>query len=106
MKLLIAYATTDGMTARIAERIAEKARAGGCAADAVDAAALPKGVDPARYDGILVGASMHAQGYQHAAAARASIAPSRDVRLPPPETGPQGPSPRGMRAPRWSTSPG
>jgi menaquinone-dependent protoporphyrinogen oxidase len=67
MKLLVAYATTDGMTARIAARIAEAARAAGSAADVVDAAALPKSFDPSRYDGILVGASMHAQGYQQAA---------------------------------------
>jgi menaquinone-dependent protoporphyrinogen oxidase len=68
MKLLIAYATTDGMTARIAERIAAIARGAGCVADVVDAAALSKAFDPSRYDGILVGASMHAQGYQHSAA--------------------------------------
>ena len=67
MKLLVAYATTDGMTARIAARIAEAARAAGSAADVVDAAALPRDFDPGRYDGILVGASMHAQGYQRAA---------------------------------------
>ena len=67
MHLLIAYATTDGMTARVAERIAEAARASGCDADVVDTAALPRDFDPNRYDRILVGASMHAQGYQRAA---------------------------------------
>lgn len=67
MKLLIAYATTDGMTARIAERMAEAARATGSTADVVDTAALPRGFDPSRYDAILVGASLHGQGYQPAA---------------------------------------
>jgi menaquinone-dependent protoporphyrinogen oxidase len=64
MNLLIAYATTDGMTAQVAARIAETERANGCI---VDAAALPRGFDPRRYDRILFGASMHAQGYQRAA---------------------------------------
>jgi menaquinone-dependent protoporphyrinogen oxidase len=67
MNLLIAYATTDGMTARVAERIAQAALAAGCAADVVDAAALSPDFDPSRYDRILIGASMHAQGYQRAA---------------------------------------
>jgi len=67
MKLLVVYATTDGMTARIAERIGEALRAAGSSADVLNAAALPNGFDPSRYDGILVGASMHAQGYQRAA---------------------------------------
>jgi len=67
MKLLVVYATIDGMTARIAERIGEAARAAGSSADVLNAAALPNGFDPSRYDGILVGASMHAQGYQRAA---------------------------------------
>lgn len=67
MKLLVVYATTDGMTATIAERIGEVARAAGSEADVVNAGALPKGFDPGRYDGILVGASIHAQGYQRAA---------------------------------------
>ena len=66
MNLLIAYATTDGTTARIAEHIANAARAAGSTATVVDAAALPRDFDPRRYDGILVGASMHAQGYQRA----------------------------------------
>ena len=67
MNLLIAYATTDGTTARIAERIAETARSSGCDADVVDMAALPRDFDPNRYDRILLGASMHVQGYQRAA---------------------------------------
>jgi menaquinone-dependent protoporphyrinogen oxidase len=67
MKLLIAYATTDGMTARIAERIAEAVRGTGHAADVVDTAAPQRGIDPGKYDGVLVGASMHVQGYQRAA---------------------------------------
>jgi len=67
MKLLIAHATTDGMTARVAERIAEVVRITGSTADVVDAAVLPRQLEPSQYDGILVGASMHVQGYQRSA---------------------------------------
>jgi menaquinone-dependent protoporphyrinogen oxidase len=67
MELLIVYATTDGMSARIAQRTGDAARAAGSSADVLNASALPRGFDPRRYDGILVGASMHAQGYQRAA---------------------------------------
>jgi menaquinone-dependent protoporphyrinogen oxidase len=67
MNLLVAYATTDGMTARIAQRIGEAARGAGSAVDVFDFCALPHDLDPRGYDGILIGASMHAQGYQRAA---------------------------------------
>jgi menaquinone-dependent protoporphyrinogen oxidase len=67
MKLLVVYATTDGMTGQIAERLGEAARATGSNVDVLNAAALPERFDPSQYDGILVGASMHAQGYQRAA---------------------------------------
>ncbi len=67
MKLLVAYATTDGMTARIAERVAEVARAAGCDAELLDTKATPRAFEARAYDGILLGASMHARGYQQAA---------------------------------------
>lgn len=67
MTILVAYATTDGMTTRIAERIADAARSAGSAADVVDVAALPRNFDPKAYDGVILAASMHAKGYQRAA---------------------------------------
>jgi menaquinone-dependent protoporphyrinogen oxidase len=67
MKLLVAYATTDGMTARIAERIADSARTSGWQAEVIDTKAIPDHFQAGAYDAILLGASMHAQGYQRAA---------------------------------------
>jgi len=67
MNLLVAYATTDGMTARIAEAIAAAAREAGARATVVDAATAPDDLDLSPFDGCLVGASLHAQGYQRAA---------------------------------------
>lgn len=67
MHLLVAYATTDGMTAQIAERIGQIARIADVAVDVFDTARLPEDFDPESYDAILLGASMHAQGYQRAA---------------------------------------
>jgi menaquinone-dependent protoporphyrinogen oxidase len=68
MKTLIAYGTTDGMTARIAARIAETLRGLGHEALAVDTAALPPALDPRDFDGVLVGASLHVGGHQRSAA--------------------------------------
>ena len=67
MHVLVAYATTDGMTAQIAERIGQTMRTAGATADVLDTAHLPDDFDPERYDAILAGASLHAQGFQRAA---------------------------------------
>ena len=67
MHLLVAYATTDGMTAEIAERIGRIARIADVSVDVLDTAHLPDDFDPESYDAVLLGASMHAQGYQRAA---------------------------------------
>lgn len=67
MHLLVAYATTDGMTAQIAERIGQIARIAEVEVDVLDTARLPQDFDPESYDAMLLGASMHAQGYQRAA---------------------------------------
>src|SRR5262245_50777473 len=61
MKVLIAYGSTDGMTARIAERMAQTLRGAG---HTVEVARTPAGVDPAGFDAVLVGGSVHAGGFQ------------------------------------------
>ena len=57
-KIYIAYATTEGQTAKIAEYIAGVARANGCEADAVDIGASD-GRIPSGYDGVIIGSSIH-----------------------------------------------
>jgi menaquinone-dependent protoporphyrinogen oxidase len=56
---LILYATTEGQTARIAERIAQTLRRRGHAAETSPAKEAPPGLEAARYDGVIVGASIH-----------------------------------------------
>lgn len=63
MNVLIVYGTTDGMTRRIAERIADTARDAGHRATIVDAA-VGAPVDPGAHDAVFVGASLHAGGFQ------------------------------------------
>lgn len=63
MRFLVVYGTTDGHTARVAKRIGDDIRALGHEAvvcDAGDAANEPL----LAFDAILVGASLHARGYQ------------------------------------------
>ena len=57
--ILILYATTEGQTARIAERIAQILRDSGHAAEACPAKQARTDLDPAKYDGVIVGASIH-----------------------------------------------
>lgn len=58
-RTLILYATTEGHTARIAERIAQVLRDQGHAVEAHPADATPVGLNPAAYDGVIVGAPIH-----------------------------------------------
>jgi menaquinone-dependent protoporphyrinogen oxidase len=62
MRVLIAYGTGEGQTAKIAGRIAERLRSKGHTIEVADlgtAATAPEG-----YDGVVVGASIHAGKYQ------------------------------------------
>jgi menaquinone-dependent protoporphyrinogen oxidase len=63
MRVLIAYGTTDGMTARIADRMAQTLRTAGHAVEVhrTDARRAP---DLAGFDAVLVGGSLHAGGFQ------------------------------------------
>jgi len=56
---LILYATTEGQTARIAERIAQKLRDKGHAAETRPANEVRGNLESAKYDGVIVGASIH-----------------------------------------------
>jgi len=67
MNLLIAYATTDGMTAQIAERLGKVAGFLGHRTMVVNIDRLPTWFQPQTFDAILVGASVHVRGYQRSA---------------------------------------
>ena len=58
MRVLIPYGTTEGLTARISEYVADVVRGHGHEADAVDikGSGAPK---PDDYDAVIVGASIH-----------------------------------------------
>jgi menaquinone-dependent protoporphyrinogen oxidase len=60
---LVVYASTHGHTAKIAAYIAHAMHAHGVAVDVHDIASAPD-VDPASYDVIVVGASVHKAGHQ------------------------------------------
>ena len=60
---LIIYASKHGHTAKIAERIADGVCAAGGAADVREIATASK-VRPSDYDGVIVGASIHAGHHQ------------------------------------------
>jgi len=67
--ILILYATTEGHTARIAERIAQRLKGMGHGVELHRADSVPSGFNPTAYDGVIVGASIHYghhPGYLHA----------------------------------------
>ncbi len=61
-RILVLYGTTDGHTRKIAQVLAGSLRREGCVTDLVDARETI--VTPELYDGVIVAASVHAQGYQ------------------------------------------
>ena len=64
-KILIPYGTTEGQTARIADYIADVLRAHGHVAETLDLRHAAHDL-PVGYDGVIVGASIHAgkhEGY-------------------------------------------
>lgn len=76
-RILLLYATAEGQTALIAERIAHTLREKGHSVDMLPAATDPAQLDPAAYDGVMVGASIH-YGH-HPAYLRRLIRGHRDV---------------------------
>ena len=62
--VLVAYATSEGQTEKVARRVAERIAAAGHGADLVHLADVDPDVDA--YDGVVVGASVHAGTFQRA----------------------------------------
>ena len=58
-RILLLYATTEGQTALIAERIAHTLREKAHSVDMLPADTDPARLDPAAYDAVMVGASIH-----------------------------------------------
>jgi menaquinone-dependent protoporphyrinogen oxidase len=62
-KALVLYASTHGHTAKIATRLAQAMREGGLAADVLEISTAAD-ADPAGYDLVVVGASLHKEHHQ------------------------------------------
>ena len=58
-RALVLYATTEGQTARIAERMTATLRNQGHVVESHSADAVPAGLDWAAFDGIIIGAAIH-----------------------------------------------
>lgn len=76
-RTLILYSTVEGQTERIAERMAQVLRGQGLAAETRRAGANGLDLDPASYDGVIVGASIHYG--RHPAYMRALIRGNREA---------------------------
>ena len=76
-RILLLYATTEGQTALIAERIARALREKAHSVDMLPADTDPARLDPAAYDAVMVGASIHYG--RHPAYLRTLIRRHRDV---------------------------
>jgi len=76
-RILLLYASTEGQTASIAERIARTLRQRGHSVDALPADSVHGKIEPSAYDGVVVGASIH-YGH-HPAYLRALIRRHRDA---------------------------
>ena len=64
MKVLIVYATTEGQTQKIAEKIAGQIRELGHDVDLVDLGHKRKGLNPDDFDAAIVAASVHQKTHQ------------------------------------------
>ncbi len=62
--ILIIYGTTEGHTAKIASRLAETISAKGYEVDVFDSRQMPGDISLGSYAAALIGASMHAKGFQ------------------------------------------
>jgi menaquinone-dependent protoporphyrinogen oxidase len=67
-RVLIVYASGEGQTAKIARRMAERARERGAGVEVHDAAALPAGLDPRVFGAAIVAGSIHYGRHQRAIA--------------------------------------
>lgn len=64
LRILIVYGTHHGQTALIAQRIAELLRESGSTATVVNGHNPPRDVDPASFDGVIVGGSIQYNRHQ------------------------------------------
>lgn len=58
-RVLILFATTEGHTARIADRIARRLQGMGHTIELQRADSIPSGFNPTAYDDVIIGASIH-----------------------------------------------
>ncbi|KIT17782.1 flavodoxin domain-containing protein [Jannaschia aquimarina] len=65
MKLLVAYATTEGQARKTARHLTERAHGAGHTVEML-ALADADGVNPSGFDGVVLAASIHASQYQSA----------------------------------------
>ena len=65
MRILVAYATTDGQTRKIARFVADRLADQGHAVELLNVEDA-EGLDLSRFDGAIIGGSLHAGGYQKA----------------------------------------
>ncbi|HZR40206.1 MAG TPA: menaquinone-dependent protoporphyrinogen IX dehydrogenase [Ktedonobacteraceae bacterium] len=63
-KIMILYGSSEGQTAKIANHIARVIRDKGYSVDAIDGISLPAHFSLEPYTAAIIGASMHAGGYQ------------------------------------------
>jgi menaquinone-dependent protoporphyrinogen oxidase len=63
-KIAVVYGTTEGQTAKIAQRVAGVGRRHGHQVDVVHLAEVDESFDAAAYDGVVVGASIHEGSHQ------------------------------------------
>jgi len=63
-KLLIVFATTEGQTQKIVEYLAHEARILNFECDVYDAASVPTALDLAKFEKIIVAASVHMERHQ------------------------------------------
>ena len=77
LRLLVAYTTYDGHTAKVAERIAATLRESDCAVEVCDLARLRPERPVHEYDGVIAGGPLHG-GRHHPQLAR-FVAQDRDV---------------------------
>ena len=61
--VLVVYASRDGQTRKVAERIANVLRVRRHVVEVLDAARAPSDLDLSRFQAVLVGSPVHAQGY-------------------------------------------
>jgi menaquinone-dependent protoporphyrinogen oxidase len=64
-KILIIYGTSNGQTGKIANRLKDVLIEKGHAVDLFDCKEVPDSIMPENYEACLVGASVHAGGYQY-----------------------------------------